>query len=121
MPWRTARGIAAGAAVTVLVVLLVVLLPVVVAAVGLSVARNVRRMRAAASRFSCRTCGAVLGAQALRRADEVWAAHMRELRGKYPAVRWRVVRHVHAICPACGARYRWHERDGAFVPCRRDC
>lgn len=114
--WRMTRRIARTAAIAVVVAaavpLLAVLLPAIVTAAAFSHHRDVRRMTAVASRWRCRSCGTVLGAEAVRRADAAWARHLGE---RLPLGRLRMVRLVHAICPGCGARYRWLRRERAFA------
>jgi hypothetical protein len=73
------------------------------------------RVRSAAGRFRCPGCGRVLGREAVRLADVAWDRRMREKREQHPDVRFRVLRDVHAICPACGRRYRFIENGRTFV------
>jgi hypothetical protein len=112
----TARRILFASTVTVLMVLLIVLLPVIIPLVGVSHSVYRKRLIAAARALACLSCGAVLGLESIRLADAACEEHMRELRAKHPAIRFRVVRHVHAICPVCGAQYTFLEREKAFVP-----
>lgn len=74
-----------------------------------------RRMRKAAESFRCISCGKVLGVAALALADRVCMENMEELRERHPGVRWRIVRTLHAICPACGTKYTYRERERTFV------
>jgi ribosomal protein L34E len=83
-------------------------------------ARYRRRLRKAAESFRCSTCGSILGAAAVRRADEVWEAYVRELMRKNPDVRFRLVRTVHAICLSCGTPFKSVENDRTFEVQRRD-
>jgi hypothetical protein len=95
---------------------LIVLLPAIVPVVALSHSIYRKRLRSAARAFRCLSCSAVLGLESIRLADAAWDAHMRDLGEKYPASKFRVVRHIHAMCPACGARYAFLERERTFVP-----
>jgi hypothetical protein len=72
-----------------------------------------KRLEAAACAFECRCCGQVLGLESLRLADAAWREHCRELRENHRRI--RRVRHLHAICPACGAHYTFVERERTFV------
>jgi len=83
-------------------------------------ARYRRRLRKAAESFRCSTCGSVLGAAAVRRADEEWEAYVRELMRKNPGVKFRMVRNVHAICSTCGTPYKYVENESTFVVQSRD-
>src|SRR5215831_248293 len=95
-----------------LAIVLVMFLPVIIPVVALLDRAYRKRLRAAACAFACLSCGGILGLEAIRLADGAWGEHLRELREKYPSIRFRLVRHVHAICPACRARYAFleHER-----------
>jgi predicted RNA-binding Zn-ribbon protein involved in translation (DUF1610 family) len=73
-----------------------------------------RRLRIAAKSQACPSCGRILGIEALHVADERWRAHIAELHRSHPGSRFRVVRLVHAICPACGAQLSFRERSGTF-------
>jgi hypothetical protein len=110
---------ASGIALVFLAVGLVVLSPVIVFLVVPFVVRRYRkRLEFAACAFRCRSCGGILGLESLRLADNAWRAYFqRRLEEHY---RVRVVRHLHAICPACGVRYTFVERERTFVPARDD-
>ena len=103
-----------------LVIVLLVLLPVIIPVVALLEFAYRKRLRTAACAFTCLSCGGILGLESIRLGDAAWAEHLRELREKYPPTRFRLVRHVHAICPACGARYAFSERERTFVRTRAD-
>jgi hypothetical protein len=98
-----------------LAVILVVFLPVIIPVVALLDHVYRKRLRAAACAFACLSCGGILGLESIRLADAQWDEHLRELREKYPSTRFRLVRHVRAICPACGVRYAFSERERIFV------
>jgi hypothetical protein len=98
-----------------LTIVLVVFLPVIIPVVALLDHIYRKRLRAAACAFACLSCGGILGLEAIRLADAQWEEHLRDLREKYPSIRFRLVRHVHAICPGCGVRYAFLERERTFV------
>ena len=76
---------------------------------------NGLRMRKAAKIFRCEKCGQVLGLDGLALGEEVWSAELRDIISNSPPdERLRVVRSVHAVCPKCGERYFWRERDQSF-------
>jgi len=104
-----------GIAIIFLAIALVVFLPVIFPVVALLDRAYLKRMRAAAGAFTCLSCGSILGLESIRLADGAWSEHLRGLEAKYPWTRFRLVRHVHAICPACGARYTFLERERTFV------
>jgi len=109
-----------GIAIILLAIILVVFLPVIIPVVALLDRAYRRRMRAAACAFTCLSCGSILGLESIRLADAAWSEHLRGLQAKYPWTRFRLVRRVHAICPACGARYTFLERERTFVRTRAD-
>jgi hypothetical protein len=39
-----------------------------------------------------------------------------ELKAKYPSVRFRLVRTLHAICAVCGAHYTYFAKTRSFAP-----
>jgi hypothetical protein len=111
-----ARHVLFASTVTVLIVLLIVLLPVIIPLAEWSHSVYRKRLIAAARSLACLSCGAVLGLESIRLADAACEERMRELRVKHPAIRFRVVQHIHAICPVCGAQYTFLERERALVP-----
>src|SRR5215470_5139163 len=98
-----------------LATVLLVFLPVIIPVIGLLDRVYRRRLRAAACAFACVSCGGILGLESIRLADAEWEEHLRELREKHPSTRFRLVRHVRAICPGCGVRYAFLERERTFV------
>ena len=104
-----------GWALPFLLVVLLITMPIWIPAGIVLSAVCRRRLRKAAEGFLCVQCGKVLGAAALKLADEVWAAHWLELQRKYPGARLRMVRTIHAVCPACGTQYEFLERERTFV------
>jgi DNA-directed RNA polymerase subunit RPC12/RpoP len=73
------------------------------------------RLRKAANRFVCVNCGKTLGVEALRLADREWGEYVQKLMHDNPGVKFRLVRTLDAICPACGTRYSFRERERTFV------
>ena len=67
--------------------------------------RDRRRMRVVAERTRCECCGAVSGVASLRGADTEWTRRVAALRHTQLMMRLRLIRHVWAICAACGAEY----------------
>jgi hypothetical protein len=114
--WRaTANGIL----VLFLALIFVALSPVIIFVVLPIIQRIYRkRLEAVAGAFACLSCGGLLGHASLRLADAAWREHVRDLLAKYHRI--RLVRHVHAICPACGARYMFVEHEKTFVPAPTD-
>ncbi len=88
------------AALMALLVALPILLPIL--AVDQAITR--RRKLAALAAAPCAVCGSSLSPDALELADAAWGP----AQAVHPTVRLRrMVRRLHAICPACGARYEW--------------
>ena len=86
---------------------LLVALPILIPLLAVDQAVTRRRKLAALAAAPCAVCGSSLSPDALDLADAAW----RSTPTVQPAMRLRrVVRRLHAICPACGARYEW---DGA--------
>ncbi len=74
-----------------------------------------RRRKRDAEEFDCVQCGSVLGQSAIDKADEYWRDHVRDLRQRFPGIRFRLVRKVWAICDTCGARYNYRTEERTFV------
>jgi hypothetical protein len=118
--WKSARGFGGGLALILAGFLFVVFLPVILPVVAIDHWLTGRRMQAAARVFACPACGAIIGIEAIRLAEETWGSHMAEIHEKNPGIRFRrspqrIVRHLHAICPHCSARYQFVEREKAFT------
>ncbi|MEJ2123395.1 MAG: hypothetical protein P8Y67_04970 [Alphaproteobacteria bacterium] len=118
--WKSARSYSHGLVIILAGFLLVVFLPVIIPVVAVSHWLSRRRMQAAARVFACPACGAVIGAEAIQLAEEAWGSHMAELQGRNPGIRirrnpQRITRHLHVICPHCGARYQFIEREKTFT------
>ena len=78
---------------------------------------SARRVRRAAETFGCVECGMVLTAQAVEWADRECRREADEMRRKYPHHIYRArERMCHAICPGCGTRYTYLERERTFTP-----
>ena len=93
---------------------LILLLPLIMPVAIVSDFVYRRRMLKAAIAFRCENCGTILGKKSLSLANEAWSKKMAETRARYPGVRLRIVRDLHAICPACATQYRYFERDRVF-------
>jgi hypothetical protein len=72
------------------------------------------RLRAAAKRAACPSCGAILGVEALHPADDYRRARVAELHRSHPGVRFRLVRIVRAICGNCGTMLSFRDEPRAF-------
>ena len=93
------------------VIFLPLLLPVVCVLHGV----YLRRLRAAADRFRCVDCGQILGRRSIQLADAEWTERMREMTNRFPGIRPRIVRNIHAICSMCGTSYRFDEKTRSFA------
>jgi len=100
---------------TLLVIGFLLCMPLWIPAAFLLRAVDKYRLRKAAKFFACVSCGRILGLDALARPDEEWSEHVRELRRQHPGVRFRLERTVHAICPTCGTRFGFREKERTFV------
>ena len=96
------------------VILFILLVPVLLPYGVVSNAIFKRRLKRAADRSKCPTCGTDLGEQALKLADEHWREHVSCLHRQNPGVRFRLVRLVHAVCVSCGASLRFVEQTQLF-------
>jgi hypothetical protein len=103
----------------------VVFLPVILPVVAVLHALEHRRMHAAARKFACLSCGSYLGGEAIRLADEAWRQSFADAQANNPGLRFRrkprIVRHLHAICPHCGARYEFARPEKTFIALGDDC
>ncbi|MGI4939554.1 MAG: hypothetical protein ACRYHQ_03115 [Janthinobacterium lividum] len=101
------KGLATCLVVLAVMLTLLVALPVLIPVLAVDQAVTRRRKLAALASTCCAVCGSSLPPDALDLADATWgsggtARSTMRLR--------RVVRRLHAVCPACGAGYEW---DGA--------
>ena len=98
------RHLAFGLLVVTAVAALVLALPVLIVLLSMDQAITRRRQLAVLTSTGCIACGSPLNPDALDVADKVWRSEHVEL----PGMRLRrMIRRLHAICPACGARYEW--------------
>lgn len=108
--WGAACRCAFGAAIIGGMVLLLVALPAILPFLVLDQKRTRRRQLLALAGQPCAVCGSSLDHRALELADATWASQVAAMRAERPHVMLRLVRRLHAVCPACGAEYEW---DGA--------
>jgi hypothetical protein len=97
------------------------LLPIVVIAFPVAVPialvlyiRDKRRMQVVAERTRCECCGATLGVASLRDADTTWTRRVAALQQGHLMMRFRLIRHVWAICAACSAEYDYDTGSHTF-------
>lgn len=116
--WKATANLVAAVLVAIV---FVVFFPVIIFVVlPLAERSHRKRLEASACAFACLSCGRILGLESLQLGDAAWRAYVSELREKYPSCRFRRVRHLHAICPACSAQYTFAEREKTFVPVPAD-
>ena len=75
-----------------------------------------KRLKRSVTDFACIRCGTLLTAQAVRLADAYRKQQAIDLQRRFPQTRFRFMEAVHAICPACGAKYRYEEVQGVLLP-----
>ncbi len=92
------------------------LFPVLLPVALVQLARDKRRLQAAARGTTCIACGCLLTHEALTRAGTMWAAHIAQLRRDHPTVMFRVVRPYDAVCIACGQGYKWQSEARVLQP-----
>jgi hypothetical protein len=97
-----------------IVLMILIASPVAIPIALLSWIWDQRRMRAAAERTRCESCGATLGAASLHRADTEWTKRAAALQAARPLTMFRMVRSLWAICAACGAEYDYDFRTRIF-------
>ncbi len=112
---RVARAVLLPVLVPAGLVLMLFLLPVLIPVAAYQVERDRRRRAAVAAATDCVRCGTRLGPAAEALADVGWRNHVTALHEKYPHSRLRLVRHVWAVCTACGARYEFDETRRVFT------
>jgi hypothetical protein len=93
----------------------VALLPFMLPVAAIQSQLHTRRLLKLVSDFVCLTCGTRLGAEALRLADERWATTIADRQAKYPGVKYRLVRDMHAVCPGCGCEYTYLDADRSLA------
>jgi hypothetical protein len=91
--------------IPLLLLLIVIAFPVAVPIALVLHILDRRRMQSVAKVTRCECCGATLGVASLGRADTEWAKRADALRRTGSIMRFRLVRHLWAICAACGAEY----------------
>jgi transcription elongation factor Elf1 len=112
-------------------IVVVILLPVLLPIALFLHSRDEKRMRALAETFRCLRCGLVLGADALKLADEAWANYVAKLDGgagdaTEPTRDWsklyrrRIVKLYDAICPHCGAYHSYAAKQRTFILARSE-
>lgn len=114
------RGDMRSIAVIFLAIISLVFLPVIIPVVALLDLAYRNRLKTAACACACLSCGRILALESTRLADAAWEKRIRELLEKSPGIRFRLVRHLQAICPTCGACYAFLERERTFVRTRTD-
>lgn len=109
-----------GFGIALLGIALIAALPLILPAAAVLHSLDCWRMRGAARRFTCLSCGTRLGREAIRLADDAWARELAERQAASPGALFRhglarIIRHLYAICPHCGARYDFDRRGGTFT------
>jgi hypothetical protein len=100
---------------TLMMIGTIVFLPVLIPVALVYTSVRGRRVRRAAETFGCVVCGMVLTSEAVRWADREDQKQMDELQRRYPGDLFRMIRTCHAICPGCGTRYEYLERERTFA------
>ena len=96
-------------------ILLLFALPVIVPFLVLDEKRTRRRQLLALARRPCAVCSSSLDCRALDLADATWTNWVAAMQAERPYVMFRLVRRLHAVCPACGAEYEWDEASRSFL------
>ena|SRR5688572_2562104 len=110
MRWRDSVLIGAMAVGTILFLRLLIPVALVLTTV------DKHRIRKAARTFNCTVCGRPLGVVAVKLANRAVAKEAEQRRREHPRVRYRIIRTLHAICPACDARFAFDETLHTFIP-----
>ena len=106
--WKAVRRCAFGAAIMGGMVLLLLALPLILPFLALDQKLTRRRQLLALAGRPCAVCTSSLDYRALDFADALWASRVAAMRAEHPGMRFRLVRHLHAVCPACDAEYEWN-------------
>lgn len=91
------------------------LLPIILPLVSFLQNREDRRKRALAEKFRCLNCNQILGGTALELADKEWFEYVEQLHRDNPGMRFRLNRILDAVCPTCGERYTYREKENSFT------
>jgi hypothetical protein len=100
--------------IPLLLPIIVIAFPVAVPIAIVLYIRDRRRMQAVAERTCCECCGATLGVASLHGADTECTRRAAALQHAQLMMRLRLIRHVWAICAACGAEYDYDARVHTF-------
>jgi hypothetical protein len=100
--------------IPLLLFLILIAFPVAVPIAVVLHLRDQRRMQSMAERTPCECCGATLGVASLRGADAEWKRRAAALQHGRLMMRLHLIRHVWAICAACGAEYDYDARARTF-------
>ncbi len=78
--------------------------------------RSQRRLKTLVGKLPCVNCGALLGGEALRIADERWAKEVQQRQAASPgSIVGRMIRRVHAVCPHCDCEYTYFEKENMLM------
>jgi hypothetical protein len=100
--------------IPLLLLVVVIAFPVAVPIALVLHIRDKRRMQIVAERTHCECCGTTLSVASLRGADTAWSRRVAALQHAQPMMRFRLVRHVWAICAGCGAEYDYDAGSRTF-------
>jgi hypothetical protein len=98
-----------------LIALLLLLLPILIPIAAICAHLEERKIKKLARQCHCLCCGAVLGDESIRLTDAPFATEAAERRKKFPRVKFRIVRNVHAICLKCGAQHQYRKTEHTFT------
>jgi len=88
-----------------LILFVIVGTPLLMVLIGVySYQRERRALQAAVRTQCCPSCSEALSERSIQLADELWQRHMATIMAKNPNIKLRVVRHLSAVCDACGAQ-----------------
>ena len=117
---KLVKGVLIHAVVIVGLMVILLILPILFPMSWFSLRLERKRLVKAANDFECLVCGATLGAESVRLADEVWAESMKRLHREHPGVKFRIVRLLQAVCSRCGREYKFDRKGLTFVPLEQD-
>ena len=117
LPLAIVLGVAVGVVTVILTIVALLFLGVQSLVSGYR--QDLRRVHDAEA-YHCPDCGAAVGREGLRLANELWIKREAQHRGNRPPTKRKrpppLNRWLHAVCPGCGKMFSYLHNKRQFVP-----